>query len=183
MFDIFKSGAVFFLYKNNFQNLSPFWNNIFNYTTLLCWLPAFVFVALSWYKVKEKITLWLIYFLLCILLIFAEISLTDLAQLRASLAMSLCRLMGIIIFVFALNNVLIQKMIKKTKLVKLLIIIPFIVDNTYGISLELFMYYLFSKETTLIFQNLYYVLIATSSLTFLCTALSMWWAPKREIFI
>ena len=74
-------------------------------------------------------------------------------------------------------------MIIKEKRSKLLIILPFIIGDIYSISLDIYIYYLYSDETALIFQMLYHVLMAIVALKLLCTALSIWLAPKKEVFI
>jgi hypothetical protein len=82
-----------------------------------------------------------------------------------------------------LNYLLKKQLIIKEKRSKLLIILPFIISDIYSISLDIYIYYLYSDETALTFQMLYNVLMAIVALKLLCTALSIWWAPKKEVFI
>jgi hypothetical protein len=69
--------------------LSSFWNNIFNYATLLCWLPIFVFVTLSWASVRKQLLITLAFVLFCIASMLAEAYLIGLEEIRASHAISL----------------------------------------------------------------------------------------------
>lgn len=182
-FSLFNLLLYFFFKDVPGYQLSPFWNNIFNYYTLLCWLPVFVFVALSWANVKKPLLLTIAFVFLSISSMLVEVYLIGLGEIRASNAISFSRILGILFFIFSLNESLPQHMLQKAKLSKLLILVPFIIDNIYGISLDVFIYYLFSEETTLIFQQLYFLLMCNGAITFLCTALSIWWAPKKEVFI
>jgi|694.fasta_scaffold02101_5 hypothetical protein len=175
---------LYFFFKDIPGNkLSPFWNNIFNYATLLCWLPIFVFVTLSWASVRKQLLITLAFVLFCIASMLAEAYLIGLEEIRASHAISLSTLLAIIIFIFTLNELASQQMLLKTRRSKLLIIAPFLFGSTFVISLDLFMYYLFSEQTSLLFQRLFYCLMWIGAATYLCTALSIWWAPKKEVFI
>ena len=163
--------------------LSPFWNNIFNYQSELLSLPVLVFIAFSWLGLLKKNQLTVKFFLFCIASVLLEIYLIGLEQIRGSFALLFCTLIGIFIFVYSLNYLLKKQMIIKEKRSKLLIILPFIISDIYSISLDIYIYYLYSDETELIFQMLYHVLMAIVALKLLCTALSIWWAPKKEVFI
>lgn len=180
---LFNQLLYFFFKDVPGYKLSPFWNNIFNYYTLLSWLPVFVFVAFSWANIKKPLLLTIVFFLLCISSMFVEVYLIGLGEIRASHAISFSRLLSVFILITSLNELLNKQMLQKAKRSKLLILVPVIVETIYSVSLENFMYYLFSTETTVIFQNLFFVLMTIGAIVFLCYALSIWWAPKKEVFI
>ena len=163
--------------------LSPFWNNIFNYYTVLCWLPNFVFFAISWSRVNKLISLAFVFTFICIAFILTEIYYVGLGEIRASLALSLCRILAILVIVFCLNDVLNQKLPKKTKISTMLFFIPFIVGSIYYITIDLFIYYLFSNETASMFRDLYDVFMAFAAITYVCYALSFLLSPRKDSFI
>lgn len=173
----------YFFYRVPGHKLTPFWNNIFNYQSQLLSLPVLAFIAFSWLGLKKKNELTVKFCLVCIASVLVEIYLIGLEDIRASFALLLCTLMLIFIFVNSLNYLLKKQMTIKERLSKLLIILPFIVNDIYSISLDIYINFLYSEETALIFQNLYHVLMAIVALKCLCIALSMWWAPKKEAFI
>lgn len=173
----------YLFYRVPGYKLSPFWNNIFNYQSQLLSLPILVFIAFSWLGLQKKNQLTFIFFLFCITSVFLEIYMIGMDEIRGSFALLFCTLIVIFIFVNSLNYLLKKQMIIKEKRSKLLIILPFIIGDIYSISLDIYIYYLYSDETALIFQMLYHVLMAIVALKLLCTALSIWLAPKKEVFI
>jgi hypothetical protein len=176
--------CLYFLFKKFIGVIAlPLWNNILNYFTILCWLPLFVFIVVSWTKIRIHKTIATIYFLICIIFILTEIYFLGLGEIRASLALSFCKLLALLIFIFSLNDISSQKTINRYKWSRLLLIVPFIIEVTYDISFELFMYYLYADKIILIFQKLYLVMLGMGAITFLFTAQSIFWAPKKEVFI
>ncbi len=173
----------FIFYRVPTYKLAPFWNNIFNYQSQLFSLPLLVYIAFSWLGLLKKNQLTVKFFLFCIASVLLEIYLIGLEQIRGSFAVLFCTLIGIFIFIYSLNYLLKKQLIIKEKRSKLLIILPFIISDIYSISLDIYIYYLYSDETALTFQMLYNVLMAIVALKLLCTALSIWWAPKKEVFI
>ena len=154
---IFISQSLYFFFLHNPEYNPPsFWNNIFNYVTALCWIPFFVYLAISSTRTKNKKLSTIAFFCICITIILIETYLLGIEGIRESLAILLCKLLAIIVFVYALNDLLNQNTIKKAKRSKLLIILPFLVMNSYSTSVEIFMYFLFSEETAQVFQNLYF---------------------------
>lgn len=181
---VFINQVLYFIFKDvPGYKLSPFWNNIFNYFTVLCWQPVFVFIVFSWTRVRKQALLSIYYVLFCIVSIIAEYYLIGLEEIRTSPALIINNLLAMLIFVFSLNDLLSQRLVKEIRWSRLLLVIPFIISSIFGITLDLFMYYLYSVETENIFQRLYFVLMFVGALTFLCTALSIYWAPKKEVFI
>lgn len=172
----------FFKYLPGYE-LSPFWNNIFNYYTVLCWLPNFVFLAISWTRVKKPRAFSMAFFFICIAFILTDINYFGMQKIRASLALSMCRILAIFVFVYCFIDVLNQKLHKRVKLSRLFFIIPFLVISMYYITFDIFIFYLFSNETELIFKNLYDLFMALAALAYICYTLSLLLAPKREIFV
>lgn len=173
---------LFFKYTPGWS-LSPFWNNIFNYQAALCWYPAFVYVALSWSWIKKPTLLTMVFSIVSIGAILTESYFVGLGEIRTSLALQFCSVLSILVFVFSLNVLHGQRIIKKTKRSRILVLVPFIVVEIYDVSLEIFMYFLYSEETLSLFTNLYISIICFGGLVLFCYALSMWWAPKKEVFV
>jgi hypothetical protein len=176
---------IFYLIFKHFPswNISPFWNNIFNYLKAFCWYPAFVYVALSWSGIKKPALFAKVFSIVFIGAILMESYFIGLEEIRASLALSFCKALSLLIFIFTLNVILKQSTLKKTKRSRMLVIIPFLIGDIYGVSLDIFMYFLYSEETLSLFTNLFIALIYIGGLTLLSYALSIWWAPKKEVFI
>lgn len=176
--------CLFFLLKNFRGAISfPLWNNILNYLTILSWLPLFVFIVLSWTGIRGHKAIAIIFFLICIISILTEIYFLGLEEIRSSPALSFCKLLTLFIFVFSLNDISRQKIINRYKRSRLLLIIPFIIEMAYDISIDIFMYFLYAGENTHIFNNLYLGMMCMGALTFLFTAQSIFWAPKKDVFI
>jgi len=173
----------YLFYRVPGYKLSPFWNNIFNYQSQLLSLPFLVFIAFSWLDLQKKNQLTVKTFLVCLASVLLEIYLIGLEEIRGSFALLFCTLIVIFIFVYSLNYLLKKQMINKERRSKLLIILPFIVSDIYSISLDIYIHFLYSEETAIIFQMLYHALMVIVALKLLCTALSIWWAPKKEVFI
>jgi hypothetical protein len=180
---IFISQSLYFFFYISVNKLLPFWNNIFNYLSALCWLPVFVFLAISWSRIKNKYLLTIAFFLTCIISILIETYLLGLEEIRESLAILFCKLLAILFFAYVLNDLINQNILKRNKRSKLLIILPYLIMNSYSISVELFMYFLYSEETVQVFQNLYFPIMYLGALDYMCMALSIFLAPKKEVFI
>lgn len=163
--------------------LSPLWNNIFNYMTVLCWLPLYVFIVFSWLRIRKSTLFSMIFLLVYILSILTEGYYVGLDTFRTSPAILFSKLLSTLIFVFCLNHILNQKIIRKHRWSKQLLIIPHIIENIYIICLDLFMYFFYSDATKTMFQELYSSLMFIGAIALLCTALSIAWAPKKEVFI
>ncbi len=173
----------YLFYRVPGYKLSPFWNNIFNYQSQLLSLPFLVFIAFSWLDLQKKNQLTVKTFLVCLASVLLEIYLIGLEEIRGSFALLFCTLIVIFIFVYSLNYLLKKQMIIKERHSKLLIILPFIVSDIYSISLDIYIHFLYSEETAIILQMLYHALMVIVALKLLCTALSIWRAPKKEVFI
>lgn len=163
--------------------LSPFWNNIFNYYTQLCWRPAFVYVVITWSVTSKKRIVFISFILIVFLLILLEIYFVGLNQIRASLALSLISILGIFIFVYTLNDIFKLSLLKKTKRSMLLVVLPEIITTSFHVSLDLFMYFMYSETTQLIFGNLYGSVMVLGAISYVCMGISILWAPSKEKFI
>jgi F0F1-type ATP synthase membrane subunit c/vacuolar-type H+-ATPase subunit K len=140
-------------------------------------------VALSWSGIKKPALFAKVFSIVFIGAILMESYFIGLEEIRASLALSFCKALSLLIFIFTLNVILKQSTLKKTKRSRMLVIIPFLIGDIYGVSLDIFMYFLYSEETLSLFTNLFIALIYSGGLTLLSYALSIWWAPKKEVFI
>ena len=181
---IFFNQILFYFFKDiPGYKLSPFWNNIFNYYKVLCYLPSCVYIVVIFSKMKHKFFLVIVFTLFVIGLITIEIYLKGLNEIRASLALSLSSVLSVLFFIAALIQLLNQNLPRKTKQSALLFVVPFIIVCAYDISLDIFMYFLYSNETKHVFLTFFGLILNISKIYYLCIALSIWWAPKREVFI
>ena len=163
--------------------LSPFWNNIFNYQAAICWYPAFVYAALSWSGIKKPSLLTIVFSIVSIGAIFMESYFVGIGEIRSSLAVQFCKVLSILVFVFSLNVLSKKSIIKKIMRSRIMVLVPFLVAEIYDVSLGIFMYFLYSEETVSLFTNLYISIIYFGGLVLFCYALSIWWAPQREVFL
>jgi hypothetical protein len=166
----------------NFK-FSPVGNNIFNYIMDIVWALPFIYIIISWGEIKKKNQYISLYGAIYILSIFLEIYLVGLEKHRASLAISANVFIQILISINCLIVILKKNILKKTQWSMLLILISTIVVNSYLLSIDLFMYFLFSSASVKLFQTMWQWLSYLFIIGHFCRALSLWWAPKKDVFI
>ncbi|MFN5422859.1 MAG: hypothetical protein ACK5AO_06305, partial [bacterium] len=67
----------------------------------------------------------------------------------------------------------------KVKLSKLLVIVPFLIHTTYMISLDVFMFFIYSDETTTFFKNAYNFILFLGLIGNISRAASLLLAPDK----
>ncbi len=131
---------VFLLFK-----FSPRLNNINNYLSFFIVFPLRVYNCLLWSAIRVKARKIAFLISASILLIASEVYWIGLDQYRASLALSIITFLGIIIIVYTIVELINKKILKKTKQSILFFMIPFVIVNIYAISIDIFIYFLYSK--------------------------------------
>lgn len=169
---------VFLLFK-----FSPILNNSINYLSFLILFQLRVYNCLLWSDIRLKARIIALLISASILLIASEVYWIGLDQYRASLALSIITLLGIIIIVYIIVELIKKRILKKTKQSIMLFMIPFVIVNIYAISIDIFLYFLYSKQTAEIFMNIYEVLLYLGAIGYLCFTLSLLLAPPKERFL
>ncbi|MFN5423010.1 MAG: hypothetical protein ACK5AO_07075 [bacterium] len=176
-------GSVTHIVYLLFIKFPPVWNNLFNYTRSLVWYPPFVYVTLSWSAIKKRNQAFFIYIIIYFVSILLEIYVVGLHEIRASLALSFNNFIDVLMLLYCLNVLLFMKMPAKVNLSKILVIVPFLIHTTYMISLDIFMFFIYSDETTAFFKNAYNFILFLGLIANISRAASLWFAPEKEVFI
>lgn len=169
---------VFLLFK-----FPPILNNIFNYLSFFILFLLKVYNCLLWSDIRLKARIIAFLVSASLLLIASEVYWIGLDQYRTSIALSIITLLSIILIVYIIVELINKKILKKTKQSIMLFMIPFVIVNTYAISIDIFLYFLYSKHTAEIFINIYDFLLYFGVIAYLCYALSFLLLPRKDVFL
>ena len=142
-------------------------------------LEAFLFFL----GVKNKNKIIFLFLILTIISTLIEIKIVGISTFRVSLVDIFYQIVLFSIASFYLFRNLSETLNSKYRLSSLLIYVSYIVTWLYTIIFQIFILYLFSKETEQYFKNLSWVLNIIYFSTYICLTIAFIYAPKKEKYL